>query len=353
MSQTSVLLLFGGVSSEHEVSCMSVSSVYENIDREKYKPFLMGITKKGEWYLYSGKIDRVRDNTWEKDRKNLKKAYICPDRGCHGIMVEKDGKLKKRHIDVVFPVLHGKNGEDGTMQGLLEIAGLPYVGCDVLSSAMCMDKDVCHTVLKAAGVPQVAWLSYLKDEDYEKIRKETEKKLGYPVFIKPANAGSSVGITKVHNAEELPLALSVAFSNDRKIVIEKAVEDPIEIECAVLGNDELRAGGPGEVVPADEFYTYDAKYFNEKSMIYIPARIEPEQAEKVRTIAKKAYKALGCSGMARVDFLINGKTGEIVLNEPNTLPGFTNISMYPKLLISDGMTYPEVISSLLELALKK
>lgn len=353
MSKKNVLLLFGGVSSEHEVSCMSVSYVYENIDTKKYKPILLGITKEGNWYLYSGSIEKVRNWKWSKDRKNLRRAYICPDRECHGIMVESKDGWKQKKIDVVFPVLHGKNGEDGTMQGLLEIAGLPYVGCDVLGSAVCMDKDVCHTLLKAAGVPQVDWLTYLAGENPETIAKQVEKKLGYPVFVKPANAGSSVGITKAHDKAELLPALKLAFDNDRKIVIEKAVKNPIEIECAVLGNSQTVVGGPGEIVPADEFYTYDAKYFNDASKVYIPARIPDDIAEKVREIARKGYAALGCRGMARVDFLVEKDTGKIVLNEPNTLPGFTSISMYPKLLMADGMKYSDIINRLLELALVK
>lgn len=353
MSKKNILLLFGGVSSEHDVSCMSVSSVYENIDREKYKPILMGITKEGQWYLYSGEIEKVRTWKWSKDKKNLKKAYICPDRKTHGIIIETKNGWKEKYIDAVFPVLHGKNGEDGTMQGLLEISGIPYVGCDVLSSSVCMDKDACHAMLKAAGIPQVEWMPFFNTEKAESVAKKAAKSLGFPVFVKPANAGSSVGITKAHDMEELIPAINLAFENDRKIVIEKAVPNPIEIECSVLGNTDTIVGGPGEIVPADEFYTYDAKYFNDKSQLFIPARVPKKTADEVRKIAKKAYAALGCKGLARVDFLIEKDTGKVVLNEPNTLPGFTNISMYPKLLMADGMKYSEIIDRLLELALEK
>ena len=351
MAKKTVALLFGGVSSEYDVSCLSVSSVFENVDREKYEPVLMGITRTGEWYLYTGEIEKVRAHEWDKDTANLKKAFICPDRTVHGAMVETENGFEKFYIDVVYPVLHGKNGEDGTMQGLLEIAGIPYVGCKVLSSAVCMDKEVCHSVLKNAGGPQVKWLTYFRGNvDYSEAKKAVEHELGWPVFVKPANAGSSVGISKVKSAEMLKEAMELAFEHDVKIIIEEAVQNPVEVECAVLGNEELLVGGPGEIVPADEFYSYDAKYFNDESETFLKARIEDSVAEEIRETAKKAYKILGCSGLTRVDFLIDGESGKIVLNEPNTLPGFTNISMYPKLIMSTGMSYSELIDKLLELA---
>ena len=351
MKKKTLALLFGGVSSEYDVSCMSVSSVWENVDREEYEPVLLGITKNGEWYLYDGDIEKVRNHEWDSDKEHLKKAYICPDRRVHGAMVETENGWEELYIDVVFPVLHGKNGEDGTMQGLLEIAGLPYVGCKVLASAACMDKDVCHTLLKGAGVAQVKWLTWFRGNvDYSEAEKAVETELGWPVFVKPANAGSSVGISKVKSAEKLKEAMELAFEHVVKIIIEEAVKSPIEVECAVLGNEELLVGGPGEIVPADEFYSYDAKYFNDASETFLKARIEDSVAEEIRETAKKAYKILGCSGLTRVDFLIDGESGKIVLNEPNTLPGFTNISMYPKLIMSTGMTYSELIDKLLELA---
>lgn len=351
MEKKTVALLFGGASSEYEVSCMSVSSVWENIDKEKYNAVLLGITKSGEWYLYDGDIEKVRAHEWDSDTANLKKAYICPDRSVHGAMVKTENGWEELYIDVVYPVLHGKNGEDGTMQGLLEIAGLPYVGCKVLASAACMDKDVCHTLLKGAGIAQVKWLTYIKGStDYAEAEKAVEHELGWPVFVKPANAGSSVGITKVKNAEMLKEAMELAFEHDVKIIIEEAVLEPIEVECAVLGNDDLFIGGPGEIVPADDFYSYDAKYYNNESKTFLKARIPEELAEEIRETAKRAYKVLGCKGLTRVDFLIEKETGKVVLNEPNTLPGFTNISMYPKLIMDAGIGYSELIDKLLELA---
>lgn len=351
MAKKTVALLFGGVSSEYDVSCMSVSSVWENIDREKYDVVLLGITKTGEWYLYDGDIENVRAHKWDSDTEKLKKAYICPDRSVHGAMVKTENGWKDLYIDVVFPVLHGRNGEDGTMQGLLEIAGLPYVGCKVLASAACMDKDVCHTLLKGAGIEQVKWLTYFRGNvDYSEAEKAVGQELGWPVFVKPANAGSSVGISKVKSADMLKKAMELAFEHDVKIIIEEAVLNPIEVECAVLGNDELSVGGPGEIVPADEFYSYDAKYFNDESETFLKARISDEKAEDIRETAKRAYKVLGCAGLTRVDFLIDGETGRTVLNEPNTLPGFTNISMYPKLMMDSGISYAGLIDKLLELA---
>lgn len=313
MAKKTAALIFGGVSSEYDVSCMSVSSVWENIDREKYDPVLLGITRTGEWYLYEGDIEKVRAHEWDADTENLKKAYICPDRSVHGAMVKTENGWEELYIDVVFPVLHGKNGEDGTMQGLLEIAGLPYVGCKVLAAAACMDKDVCHTLLKGAGIPQVKWLTYIKGvSDLNGAEKAVEHELGWPVFVKPANAGSSVGISKVKSPEMLKEAMDLAFEHDDKIIIEEAVQNPIEVECAVLGNNDLMVGGPGEIVPADEFYSYDAKYYNDESETFLKARISDEKAEEIRETAKKAYKILGCAGLTRVDFLIDGETGKTV-----------------------------------------
>ena len=351
MKKKTLALLFGGVSSEYDVSCMSVSSVWENVDREKYEPVLLGITREGEWYLYDGEIEKVRCHEWDSDKEHLRRAYIGPDRRVHGAMVETENGWEELYIDVVFPVLHGKNGEDGTMQGLLEIAGIPYVGCKVLSSAACMDKDVCHTLLKGAGVAQVKWLTYFRGNvNYSEAEKAVETELGWPVFVKPANAGSSVGISKVKSAEMLKEAMELAFEHDVKVIVEEAVLNPIEVECAVLGNEDLMVGGPGEIVPADEFYSYDAKYYNDESETFLKARIDDSVAEEIRETAKKAYKILGCKGLTRVDFLIDGESGKIVLNEPNTLPGFTSISMYPKLIMSTGMSYSGLIDRLLELA---
>ena len=348
MKKLNILVLFGGVSSEHSVSEVSASAVLDNIDRQKYEVYPVGITEEGEWLYYEGETDKIRNHCWEEGK--VTPAVLSPDRTQKSLL-KLTNPIESVKIDVVYPVLHGKNGEDGTMQGLLEIAGIPYVGCKVLASAVCMDKEVCHSVLKGAGVPQVKWLTYFRGNvDYSEAEKAVEHELGWPVFVKPANAGSSVGISMVKSAGMLKEAMELAFEHDVKIIIEEAVKNPIEVECAVLGNEELLVGGPGEIVPADEFYSYDAKYFNDASETFLKARIEDSVAEEIRETAKKAYKILGCSGLTRVDFLIDGESGKIVLNEPNTLPGFTNISMYPKLIMSTGMTYSELIDKLLELA---
>jgi len=352
VSKKTVALLFGGVSSEHEVSCMSAASVLENIDKEKYDVVMLGITKSGNWFQYSGPVEALKKCEWERSEYIIP-AFISPSRATHGMLYERLGRFESRRIDVVYPVLHGRNGEDGTMQGLLEIAGIPYVGSGVLASADCMDKAVCHTLLEAAGVPQVKWLEFHRGCDAAAAEKAVAEKLGWPVFVKPANAGSSVGITKVKEPSALAGAFELAFASDWKIIVEEAVRDPIEVECAVLGNDECSVGGPGEIIPADEFYTYDAKYHNDKSEVLLKARIAPEKAAEVREIAVKAYKALGCRGLSRVDFLIERESGRVFLNEPNTLPGFTSISMYPKLMVDSGMTYAGLIDRLLELALER
>lgn len=353
MSKKKIVLLFGGVSSEHEISCMSATSVYNNIDRDKFELIPVGITEKGEWFRYYGDVKNIRNNTWHKDTENLRRAFICPDRSVHGFMEEEGPTLVPRPVDLVYSVIHGQNGEDGAMQGLLEIAGIPYVGSRVLSSAVCMDKDVCHAVLKNAGIPQVKWLTFFKGCDRKEAFAAVTKELGYPAFVKPANAGSSVGITMVKSEEELDAAFDLAFDIDVKIIVEEGVKNPIEVECAVLGNHELVTGGPGEIVPADEFYSYEAKYYNAESKLYIPARIEKELADKIRETAKEAYGILGCRGLTRMDFLVKRETGRFVLNEPNTLPGFTDISMYPKLMMSEGMTYSEIITKLIELGFEE
>lgn len=353
MSKQKIALLFGGVSSEHEVSCMSATSVYNNIDRDKFELVLLGITKKGEWFRYYGDIANVRNHTWHTDTENLRRAFICPDRSVHGFMEENGPALFPHRIDVVYSVIHGQNGEDGSMQGLLEIAGIPYVGSRVLASAVGMDKDVCHAVLQNAGIPQVKWLTFRKGCNRKIAFAAVNSEMDYPLFVKPANAGSSVGITMVKSEAELDAAFDLAFSVDTKIIVEEGVKNPIEVECAVLGNHELVTGGPGEIVPADEFYSYDAKYYNAESKLYIPARIPEQTAELIRTMAKSAYHILGCRGLTRMDFLINRETGKPVLNEPNTLPGFTDISMYPKLMMSEGMTYSEIITKLIELAVEE
>ncbi len=348
------LVLFGGVSSEHFVSCVSATYVIKNIPREKYNVYCIGITLGGEWYLYEGDPGLLSDDKW-LESGNIKKAVISPDRNDRGVLVLTDNGAKKIKIDVVFPVLHGKNGEDGTVQGLLEISGIPYVGCDCLSSACCMDKAVTNTLADSADIRRAKWLSVLS-EDYIKTKDEFLKKaedyLGYPIFVKPANAGSSIGISKAKNRASLERAMEIAFKEDKKVVLEEFI-DGYEIECAVLGNSEPQAMAVGQIKPANEFYDYRAKYENDNSELYIPAHIPQEKQDEVRALAIRAYKLLGCTGIARVDFFVTKSDLEVVFNEINTIPGFTPISMYAKMCEKSGIPYSELIDRLFELAMER
>ncbi|KAA5806144.1 D-alanine--D-alanine ligase family protein [Thermoanaerobacterium thermosaccharolyticum] len=352
MEKLKVAVLFGGQSGEHEVSRVSATSIINNIDRDKYDVYMVGITKKGEWYLYNGDIEKIATGEWEKDAVP---ALIGPSTKYKGILAFKDSRYEFYPIDVVFPVLHGPNGEDGTVQGLLELLEMPYIGPNVLSSSLCMDKVFSKRIFLEAGIPTpkftVVYRKELNDSDnYEVIRKKISEEIGYPCFVKPANMGSSVGITKVHNENELMDALKLASKYDRKIIIEEGI-DAREIECSVLGNDNPEASIAGEIVPAHEFYDYDAKYFDEASKLFIPAPIPDVKMEEIRELAIKAYVALDVRGMARVDFLMDKNTGKVYLNELNTIPGFTKISMYPKLWEASGKPYSKLIDDLIQLAL--
>ena len=353
MDKLTVLVLFGGKSSEHDVSCVSASSVIANIPQDKYDIIKMGITKDGAWYRFNGDTALLLEDKWLEDAANLVPAFVSPDPTLGGIVETVNGEARVTKIDVVFPVLHGKNGEDGTVQGLLQLAEIPYVGCDMTSSAACMDKALTNALADRAGIPQAKWLSYTEHEyrsNPHKALDECVEKLGYPIFVKPAKAGSSVGISKANDLNELADAFETAFANDSKVVLEETVIGS-EVECAVLGNDEPVAATPGEIAPCNDFYDFDAKYVSGDSGLFIPARISEDMLKKVQKEAIRAYKALGCSGFSRVDFFVNGE--EIKLNEINTIPGFTSISMYPKLWAHSGLAYPELIDKLLCLAIEK
>ncbi len=350
-----VLVVFGGASSEHDISTVSAKFVIENIPADKYEVVMLGITKQGEWFKYTGKTENLPEDKWTQDKENLTKAVISPDASCHGLIVFENGEAKTERIDVVFPVMHGKNGEDGTIQGLLQLAGIPYVGCDCASSAVCMDKALTNTVADCAGIPQAKWLGVTKYEyslNEDAVIDKAEEYLGYPVFVKPANAGSSVGVTKVSSRENFKEAVDVAFKEDTKIVLEEGIVGQ-EVECAVIGNDEPMAGQVGEIVSVNEIYDFEAKYVSDASELFIPARLPENVLEDVKKAACKAYKALGCSGLARVDFFVRESDGKIMLNEPNTIPGFTSISMYPKLMNAAGLDSPALLSKLIECAEEK
>ncbi len=348
-----VCVVFGGVSPEHDISERSVTSIINNLNKDKYIIYPLGITKEGEWYLYSGKTENIIDGKWTEDKEHLKRAIISPDASHKGIIDLEDNKIIE--IDIVFPVLHGECGEDGTIQGLFELAGLKYVGMGVLASANSMDKAYTKIVLQSAGIPQADWI-VAKTWEFDKIEETmdlAEKKFGYPCFVKPANTGSSVGVFKAHDRSELKKALFDAAEFDRKILIEEFI-DGHEVECSILGNEDPKAGEVGEIIPTVEFYDFDAKYSSESTtMLQIPAKIPEDIRNKVREYAIAAFKALGGAGLSRVDFFIKHSDNSIVLNEINTLPGFTSISMYPKLWQAMGVEYSDLLDELIELGLKR
>lgn len=343
MNKTQVAVLFGGASSEHEVSLRSACAVMAHLSSEKYDLLRVGITKQGDWYFFEGDNAEIPSGNWING-----KVQPC-DLTRNGLRLENGTVLA---VDVVFPVLHGKNGEDGTVQGLFDLLGLPYVGCGVMASSVCMDKAVTNMLLEQNGIAEAKFVWCYSDDYFEDpapIAQEIADKLGYPVFVKPANAGSSVGVSKVNTPAELHEAMQIAANEDGRIVIEEAIVGR-EVECAVLGNRTPIASVVGEVLPAVEFYTYDAKYADENSRTAIPADLPPETVENIRRTAVKAYRLLGCTGLSRVDFFVRNGDGAVLLNEINTLPGFTSISMYPKLFEAFGIPFSELMDRLIDLA---
>ena len=350
-----VVVLFGGMSSEHGVSRVSAGTFVDNLDRARYDVLTVGITREGRWLCTEATAAQMADGSWEELAGNMA-CVISPDRADHGmILFTPEGHVEKVHVDVVIPVLHGLWGEDGTVQGLLELAGIPYVGCGVLASAVCMDKAVANALFEANGVPHTRWLAADRweiESDLEGVCEGVEKKLGWPVFVKPANAGSSVGISKVSSRDELKKAIDLALENDRKVVFEAFV-DGQEVECAVIGSDPAVATRPGEILAGAEFYTYDDKYKNGVSQTVIPAHLPEAKLDEVKTYAAMAYTALGCEGLARCDFFVEKDTGRVLINEINTFHGFTPISMYPKLMEHEGIPVPALIDRLIALALER
>ena len=390
MKKLRVGILFGGRSGEHEVSLLSAASVFNAIDKNKYEVVPIGITKEGHWVTAADAERLLKGQFSHHQERHLRAGdpettpgaavlasgqavVVPPEPQPHGgsltaFQTEASPHALTRRVadraidvDVIFPVLHGTFGEDGTIQGLLELADLAYVGAGVLGSAAGMDKDIMKSLFRAAGLPMVKHVTVLR-ADWEaqpkKVQKLVESKLKYPVFVKPANLGSSVGISKAHDGKELGPAIEEAAKFDRKIVIEQGVggnkQKAREIECSVLGNDQPRASVPGEIVPSKEFYDYDAKYLEEGSQLIIPAKLTKAETRKVQQLAMGAFKAVDCSGLARVDFLMEpGKSRKIYVNEINTMPGFTAISMYPKLWAASGLAYPELIERLIELGIER
>jgi D-alanine-D-alanine ligase len=381
MKKIRVGILFGGRSGEHEVSLLSAASVLQAIDRSRYDIVPIGITKEGRW-VTAGHAERLL--TGEKSDKHLRagdpdatsaaavlrrgESVLVPPVPSEAMVpfdtpagaVTHASPEQVLAVDVIFPVLHGTFGEDGTIQGLFELAGLAYVGSGVLGSATGMDKDTMHRLFQSAQLPIAKWITFLRgdwEKSPKKIRARIETALKYPVFVKPANLGSSVGISKAHSPLELGSAIELAAHYDRKIVVEQAIggkKKPRELEVAVLGNDTAEASVVGEVVPSKEFYDYEAKYLSEGSDLLVPAPLPKKQAKEVREMAIRAFQACDCAGLARVDFLMEpGKNGRIFVNEINTLPGFTSISMYPRLWAASGLPYPKLIDRLIELAIER
>jgi len=387
MKKLRVGILFGGRSGEHEISLLSAASVFNAIDKSKYEVVPIGITKEGRWVTAADAEQLLAGESARPTQQHLRAGdpeatasaavlatgeavVVPPEPQQHGTALApfqtEASSLTRRaadraiNVDVIFPVLHGTFGEDGTIQGLLELADIPYVGAGVLGSAAGMDKDVMKSLFRAAGLAIVKHVTFLRAEwqdQPKKVQKLVESKLKYPVFVKPANLGSSVGISKAHNRKELGPAIEEAAKFDRKIVVEQGVggkkNKAREIECAVLGNDRPQASVPGEIVPGAEFYDYTAKYLDEGSQLIIPAKLTKPEIKTVQQLAIGAFKAVDCSGLARVDFLMDPKTRKIYLNEINTMPGFTSISMYPKLWAATGLAYPELIEKLIQLGLER
>ena len=347
-------VIFGGRSVEHEVSLVSARSILQNLDPARYEVLPIGITRQGKW-VTSGDAARLLEDGLESGSTD---PCLLPGDPTAGGLVRLGNGFTPgavRALDVVFPVVHGGHGEDGTLQGLLELADIPYVGAGVMASAVGMDKDMMKRVFREAGLPVVAFRVLLRREWEQRragILGELPGDLGYPCFVKPANTGSSVGISKAHDPRELEQGLEHAFRYDRKAVVEAAV-DARELECSVLGNEEPVASVPGEVIPCNEFYDYDAKYISEGSRLVIPAEVPASVAEEVRRIAVAAFRAVDGSGMARVDVFLERSTHALYLNELNTIPGFTPISMYPKLWEASGLPYRELLNRLIALALER
>lgn len=343
-------VLFGGKSAEHEVSLQSARNVINSLDKNKYEVIPVGITKEGKWLLNDTSNYLLNSNNpklIELNKSNKEVALYAQGQGALASL--NNNSQMKGKLDVIFPVMHGPFGEDGSMQGLLKLAGVPFVGPGVLGSALGMDKDFTKKVLRDAGIPIGKFITFKSGEkaNFNKIKKE----LGLPLFIKPANMGSSVGVSKVRNEKEFKEAVSEAFKYDTKIIIEEFI-DGREIECAILGNDVPMASIPGEIIANQEFYSYDAKYVDAGSVAEIPAKIDKKTAKKVQELAIKTFQALNCEGLSRVDFFLK-KSGEVLVNEINTIPGFTNISMYPKLWEASGIPVPKLLDRLIELAMER
>jgi D-alanine-D-alanine ligase len=347
-SKQKIAIIFGGVSTEHDVSVVSARSVAEHIDADRYEPVYVGIDKQGHWFAGPGAFDLLLT----KDKHDVQRVIVSTDPEKNGFFVVDSGDIIP--VDAVFPVLHGPRGEDGTIQGLFDLAGIPYVGCDTMSSAIAMDKDMTKRVLSQRGIPVVKGTcvtSWMWLTDREEVLKEISDTLVPPLFIKPATMGSSIGISRAGTLNEIIQGIESAFLYSHKVVVESAVDNALEIEVAVLGNNEPRASIPGQIIPNNDFYDFDAKYVDGQTQLIIPANIGKPLSDDIQFTAVDAFVAIGGAGMARVDFLVSPEA--FYVNEINTIPGFTSISMYPKLWEASGIDYPMLISTLIDLAFKR
>lgn len=353
MSKLRVGIIFGGRSAEHEVSLQSAKNIVDALDRSRFEPVLIGFDKQGHWHLNDPSnflLNQENPALIALNQSNRELAVV-PGKASQQL-VETSSQELLGHVDVIFPIVHGILGEDGCLQGLLRMADLPFVGSDVLGSAVCMDKDISKRLLRDAGIAVTPFVTLNRATAARTGFTEVQGKLGLPLFVKPANQGSSVGVSKVSNETEYTAAVKLALGFDEKVLIESAVSGR-EIECAVLGNDQPIASGCGEIVVRSGFYSYDSKYIDDQAAeVVVPANISVEASERIRALAVEAFQVLGCSGLARVDVFLTD-SGEVLINEINSLPGFTRISMYPKLWQATGMSYSELVSRLIDLALEK
>jgi len=345
-----IAIIFGGCSSEYGISLKSAYSVISHIDTEKYEPALFGITPSGEWFYFTGEPEKIRDDIWHNPADCVR-AIISPCRKTHGVWVFDDNRPRVLRIDAAMPILHGKNGEDGTIQGLLELAGIPIVGCGALSSALCMDKDKAHKIAEAAGVPAARSFT-LRNANYKADILDQAEELGYPLFVKPVKNGSSYGITKVMNKCDLYAAVKLAFEYDNEVIVEENI-DGFEVGCAILGNDHLIVGDVDEISLTDGFLDYQEKYTPKTASTLCPAvGVSGKQAGEIKEKAKTIYRALGCAGFARVDMFLTS-SGKIFFNEVNTIPGFTAHSRFPNMLKSIGMSFGQIVNGAIGLAVSE
>ena len=347
MDKRTVAVLFGGCSSEYSVSLASAQAVVQHMDRERYTPVLIGISRSGAWLHYTGPVERMAEDTWN-DPRWCAPAVVSLDRGDQTLLVRRGEQIERIHLDAAFPVLHGKNGEDGTVQVVFELAGIPLVGCGVLASALCMDKDRAHKLAAVAGV-NVPNSFVLRRGEAQEAASRAEA-LGYPIFVKPVKAGSSYGVTKVTERGQLAAAVELAFSHDDAVLLEECISG-FEVGCAVLGNDVLTVGAVDEIELQSGFFDYTEKYTLKTAQIHVPARIRPEQSAQIQETARTVYRALGCRGFARVDLFLDAQ-GRIVFNEVNTIPGFTAHSRYPSMMKAAGLSLQEVLTAVIELAVE-